>query len=460
MKSIEEAWAGVQETLRQMPDVSSTAYETWLAPIKARDIQEGYFVLFVDTLFQRGIILDCYTYKIEKAILKTMGLPLKVRIITGEDSSKAVMNMWKEETLPDRDPEDEPLPDANIPKYEYSFDNFIVGPSNQFAHAAAQSVAKTMLQDPEPLWNPLFIYGESGLGKTHLMYAICNELRRSGKDYNILYVQASVLINEIIEALRSAQPTLMAAVRNKYMAADMLLVDDVQFFTGKEETQMVFFQIFESLKSGNKQIILTSDRPPREIAALADRLRTRFEGGLLADIQPPELETRIAIVKRKAQLLGLDLSDDLAEYIATQLKTNVRQLEGVVRRIMANKLLAGEKPSLAATQSAVREIRSTAQPAPVTVDRIITEVSRTMNVSVDDIRSKKHSANISRARQVAIYVVREVVGSMSMDAIGQEFGGRDHSTVVYTLQKVDKMMESDEAFKGLVKDIIKNVSDT
>lgn len=226
---------------------------------------------------------------------------------------------------------------------------------------------------------------------------------------------------------------------------------------GKQSTQTEFFHTFEALKQADKQVVLTSDRPPKEIATLEERLRNRFEGGLMADIQPPDLETRIAIVRRKAQLLELDLSDDITEYIASQLKNNVRQLEGTVRRIMAHYLLVGEKPSMAVAQNAIRDIRSSVQPAPVTVERILSEVSRTMNVSVEDILSKKHSAPVSRARQVAMYVVHEVV-ELTMDAIGKEFGGRDHSTVVYTLQKVESQMQADDAYRGLIKDIIKNVS--
>ncbi len=450
MKSINEVWEGIQEALKAMPEISVTAYETWLSPLEPREIQDGNLVLYVETAFQKGIILDCYTTRLETAVMQVMGLPLKVRIISGEDDK-----------FPEPEPEDENdvhavinrrINEARIPEYEYSFENFIVGSSNQFAHAAAQAVAK----EPSSIYNPLFIHGGSGLGKTHLMYAICNEIRMRNPGFKIIYTKAETMTNEIIEAIRSGQT---AALREKYRKADMLLVDDIQFIAGKESTQTEFFHTFETLHQANKQIVLTSDRPPKEISSLEDRLRSRFEAGLLADIQPPDLETRIAIVKRKAQLLELNLSNEIAEYIASQLKTNVRQLEGVVRRIMANQLLAGEKPSLAVAQNAIRDIRSTALPAPVTVDKIMSEVSRTMNVTVDDLRGKKHSAGISRARQVAMYVIREVVGSMSMDAIGQEFGGRDHSTVVYTIQKVEKMMEADDSYKGLVKDIIKNVSD-
>lgn len=445
MKTMEEAWSAVQDALRSMPDISETAYNTWLAPIEPRGMQDGRMVLFVTTAFQKGILLECYIPRLEEALRRVFGVPMEVVITCNEDEVF----------------DDPKNPKATLAHdllhsraYEYSFENFIVGPSNQFAYAAAQAVAK----DPSCMYNPLFIHGDSGLGKTHLMYAICNEIRRREPNFEIVYTKAETMTNEIIEAIHSGQPARTTALRAKYRQADMLLVDDIQFIAGKESTQTEFFHTFEALYQNGKQIILTSDRPPKEISSLEERIRNRFEAGLLADIQPPDLETRIAIVKRKANLLDMDLSDDICEYIATQLKTNVRQLEGTVRRIFANQILIGEKPSLAAAQIAIRDVRSTAQPAPVTVDRILSEVSRTMNVSVEDIRSKKHSAPISRARQVAMYVVREVVSSLSMDAIGKEFGGRDHSTVVYTMQKVERQMETDDSYKGLIKDIIKNVS--
>lgn len=443
MKTMQEAWSAVQDTLRRMPDISETAYNTWLAPIEPRGMQDGKMSLYVQTAFQKGILLECYVDRLQEAFRQVTGLPLEIAILCEEDvaDESATTNGAAHDLQQSR-------------TYEYSFENFIVGPSNQFAHAAAQAVAK----DPSCMYNPLFIHGDSGLGKTHLMYAICNEIRRRQPHFEIVYTKAETMTNEIIEAIHSGQPARTMALRAKYRQADMLLVDDIQFIAGKESTQMEFFHTFEELYQNGKQIVLTSDRPPKEISSLAERIRNRFEAGLLADIQPPDLETRIAIVKRKANLLDMNLSDDVCEYIATQLKTNVRQLEGTVRRIFANQILVGEKPSIASAQIAIRDVRSTAQPAPVTVDRIMSEVSRTMNVSVEDIRSKKHSAPISRARQVAMYVVREVVSSMSMEAIGKEFGGRDHSTVVYTMQKVERQMEADSSYKGLIKDIIKNVS--
>ena len=263
------------------------------------------------------------------------------------------------------------------------------------------------------------------------------------------------MTNELIEAIKNGTT---AEFRTKYRQGDVLLVDDIQFISGKVSTQEEFFHTFDTLHSNSKQIVLTSDRPPREIATLEDRLRTRFEMGLLADIQPPDLETRIAIVKRKAQLLDFAVTDDIAEYLATQLKSNVRQLEGAVRRMQALCLIDGDHPSLIIAQTAIRDIRNDNQPVPITVERIINEVARTLSVTPEDIRSNKRSAPISQARQVAEYVVRNITG-LPMKAIGEEFGTRDHSTVVYALQKVEQRMNQDPSFKGLVQDIIKNISE-
>lgn len=270
----------------------------------------------------------------------------------------------------------------------------------------------------------------------------------------IIYTKGEYIANELIESIGTGTTS---EFRAKYRQVDVLLVDDIQFIAGKVSTQEEFFHTFDALHQANKQIVLTSDRPPKEIATLEERLRTRFEMGLLADIQPPDLETRIAIVKRKAQLLDLQISDSIAEYIASQLKNNVRQLEGAVKRMRAQYLLGGEQPSMLTAQNAIRDIKNDSQPVPVTVERIINEVARTFNVSPEDIRSSKRTAQISKARQVAIYVVRDITG-LPMKAIGNEFGTRDHSTVVYAIQKVESLMEKDSSYRGMIKDIIKNIS--
>ncbi|MCI8553647.1 MAG: chromosomal replication initiator protein DnaA [Clostridiales bacterium] len=449
METIKEAWSGILEYLHQLEDISEVAYKVWISCIEPHSIEDGEVVVYVHTNFQRKIISQHYADRLQEAFEQVLGIPLGLKILSGEDegTSSSTASAAGTEEFPDPGN----LFGQKSSDYEYSFENFIVGSSNKFAHAAAQAVASK----PAGYYNPLFIYGGSGLGKTHLLYAICNEIKRNQPDVKIIYTKGEYIANELIEAIGSGTTP---DFRAKYRQVDVLLVDDIQFIAGKTSTQEEFFHTFDALHQANKQIVLTSDRPPREISTLEERLRTRFEMGLLADIQPPDLETRIAIIKRKAQLLEISISDDIAEYIATQLKSNVRQLEGAVKNMRAQYLLEGEQPSLITAQNAIRDIRNDSQPVPVTVERIINEVARTMNVSPDDIRSTKRSAPISQARQVAAYVVRAIT-AMPMKSIGQEFGTRDHSTIVYAIQKVEARMEKDPSFKGMVSDIVKNISE-
>ncbi len=446
MESIKEAWSEILAYLKNQSDISQVAYNTWISCIEPCSIEENAVVVLVRTNFQRGIIEGQYADRIKTAVREVLGIPFDLKILSEEDEKE------KSNTKTDPDfPQAENFVDQNPVTSDYSFDNFVVGPSNKLAHAASQAVANKPARD----FNPLFIYSDSGLGKTHLMFAICNEIRRRDPSQKVLFTKAEFMTTELIEAIRNGST---AEFRAKYRHVDVLLIDDIQFISGKQSTQEEFFHTFDELHQAGKQIVLTSDRPPREIATLEERLRTRFEMGLMADIQPPDFETRIAIIKGKAQLLNMTISDDIVNYLATHLKKNVRQLEGAVRRIHAQCMLEGDTPTLLTAQAAIRDIKSDNQPVPITVERIITEVARTMSVTADDIRSNKHSATISAARQVAIYVVRNVT-SLPMKAIGEEFGGRDHSTVVYALQKVEKRMETDTTFNGMIKDIIKNISE-
>ena len=304
-------------------------------------------------------------------------------------------------------------------RYEFTFENFIKGPSNQFAFAAAQAVAA----NPSGAYNPLFIYGPSGLGKTHLLNAI--------------------------------KTATMEQFRQRYRKADVLLIDDIQFLAGKESTQEEFFHTFNTLHNDGRQIVIASDRPAKEIKSLEERLRTRFEWGLTADIQPPDFETRVAIVKRKAELLNLDLPNDVAEYIANHLKQNIRQLEGAVKKLNAYYLLEGIEPCIGVTTTAIKDTLNDSQPIPVTIEKILNEVARTYNVMPSDIRGKKRNANVSAARQMTMYIIREVTG-MSMEAIGQEFQ-RDHSTVVYSIKTMEENIKRDQHLKEMCSDIMKNV---
>ncbi|MBQ2755089.1 MAG: chromosomal replication initiator protein DnaA [Oscillospiraceae bacterium] len=422
-------------------EISPTIFNAWFVHIKPVGIDGEEIVLSVDSEVSYNVVHQPTFYSIiKKAFASVMGFEMKVRIDCEYPAENHQNNEAKKA---------QPAAD-NQGEYEYTFATYIVGSSNKFAHAASMAVAAK----PAGSYNPLFIHGNSGLGKTHLMYAIVNEISEKYPDLNICYIKGEDFTNELIEAIGN---DTRSEFRNKYRKADVLLVDDIQFIGGRESTQEEFFHTFNSLYEAKKQIVLASDRPPKEIRTLEDRLRTRFESGLIADIQPPDFETRIAIVRRKAELLGFDIPDDVAEYIASRLKTNIRQLEGVVKKLMAFRSLTGTAPSITIAQKTIRDILSDSQPVPITVEKIILEVSRNFNVSQDDIRSQKRVATVSVARQTAMYVIREIT-QMSMSSIGEEFSNRDHSTVVYAIQEVERKMEIDPSYRELIKDIIRNIN--
>lgn len=445
MESFREVFNLVSEYCKK--EISQVAHSLWIKDIEPVRMEGSTAYLSVRSEFKQNILREKYMDLLSRAFEEIMGFPVKIVVSSVEptkaQAEEAVVKLARctpeelEQTTAGGD-------------YEYTFNTFIVGPSNKFAHAASLAVAT----NPAGAYNPLFIYGGSGLGKTHLLYAICNEVLKASSTSNVIYVKGEDFTNDLIDSIRSETTK---DFHNKYRQADVLLVDDIQFIGGKESTQEEFFHTFNSLYESGRQIVLTSDRPPKEIKTLEDRLRTRFEWGLLADVQPPDFETRIAIIRRKAELLDIAIPDDVAEYIANKLKTNIRQLEGAVKKLKAYKLLAGTPPSILIAQNAIRDILNDHQPVPVTIERIISEVARTCNgVTPQDIRSTKRSANISSARQVSIYIVREIT-QMSMAAIGEEFGGRDHSTIVYAIQQVEKNMDVDPRYKELIEDIIKNV---
>ena len=446
MDSFEELFSMVKEYCKtQMTEV---AYKIWIKDIAPVSFDNDSVVLGVSSDFKKNIVTEKYKALLSKGFEQTLGFPVEVNIEVIDDDSQK-----QPEPVPEVQGVKNVSPLLDSGDYDYTFDTFIVGSSNKFAHAAALAVATHDTRN----YNPLFIHGDSGLGKTHLLFAIMNEVKNRKPDSFVVYVKGEQFTNELIAAIKN-QTT--PEFREKYRKADYLLVDDIQFIAGRDSTQEEFFHTFNTLYESGKQIVLTSDRPPKEIKTLEDRLRTRFEMGLMADIQPADFETRIAIIQRKAELLHMDMPLDVEEYIANNLKSNIRQLEGAVKNIKANSLIYENKPvTIFMAQNAIRDILNDSQPVPVTIGKIITEVARTFNVSEQDIKSNKRAANISRARQVAMYVIKDIT-QMSMAAIGDEFGGRDHSTVVYAISQTEKAMKTDSRLRETIEDITKNVKDS
>ena len=372
----------------QMAEPTYNLYIDGLEPISFED--SSHITLSVRNDFICKIVTDRYLGLLKEAFKTVLGFDVDITLVVPSTPPHEVVLAQQYEANP-------ASPQGN---YEFTFENFIKGPSNQFAFAAAQAVAA----NPSGAYNPLFIYGGSGLGKTHLLTAIQTEIKRTHPDFVIMYVTCEQFTND----------------------------------------------------DAHKQIVIASDRPAKEIKSLEERLRTRFEWGLTADVQPPDFETRVAIVKRKAELLHLDLPEDVAEFIANHLKNNIRQLEGAVKKLNAYYMLEGIQPVISVAQNAIKDILNETQPVPVTIEKIIGEVSRTFNVSPADIRGTKRNANVASARRVAIYILREVTG-MSMEEIGREFSGRDHSTIVYSLKTMERDMKNDQHLRETVSDIIKNV---
>lgn len=436
MESFNQAWELICDFCKAQ--ITEVAYKTWFSRLKpiSLDFEKGQAVIEAPNEFHRQTLLRCYGDLLNEAFQNVFGSKIEFSLTVPEEGIK------KEKT---------PSETVGVEE-ELTFENFVVGPSNRFAHAACQAVAS----QPAILYNPLFIYGNPGLGKTHLLNAVAKEFRKNFPNRTVVYIKGEDFTNELIESI--ARGT-MAHVREKYRTADLFLMDDIQFIAGKTATQEEFFHTFETLHEAKKQIILTSDRPPKEIATLEDRLKSRFESGLIADIQPPDFETRTVIVARKAQSLDLDIPDSVCEYIATKLKNNIRQLEGAVKKLQAFHLLEDKPINMATAQAAISDIMNNSQPTPVTVEKIINEVARTYgNVTPEDIRSQKRNSNISEARQISMYIVREIT-DLSMMEIGETFGGRDHSTVVYATRQVEKKIEKDPHTKAVVDDIIKNIRD-
>lgn len=448
MTSLSDIYKLVVDNCVTQYNLSETARDMWLNSLVPIKMEGSVMVLSADSDLKKNTFSALYQQLIEEQLQVVFGVPFKVEVKVindnnSTDSAQAAQNS--------ADHTAENSADSGIydKKVNYTFDNFIVGPSNNLAFAAAKAVSKKQ----HDKYNPLFIYGDSGLGKTHLLSAIQSEMQKNYPGINIIYITAETFTNEF---LHSIQANTVEVFDDKYRSADALLIDDIQFIAGKDQTEEKFFHIFNELYNQNKVIVLTSDRPAKEIKSISDRLRTRFSSGLIADVKPPEYETRLAIIQRKADLLHFNISDDVIDYIANKLKSNIRQIEGAVIKLNALATVSQVKPTINVAQTVIKDIVTDHQPIPVTVDKIISEVGKIYNIDPDEMRSQRRTASISQARKVAIYVIQDVTG-MPYEAIGQEFNGRDHSTVVYAIKSVKEEMERDSGFRSVVEDIIKNI---
>lgn len=444
MDNFDELWQSVLEYCKSR--VTETAFSLWLKPIEIGNFEKGVAHLHFSNSFKKNTVVGQYHELLTEAFNTVCGFNVEIvyscpeDFMTETEKNKQDLEDFKNET--------------------FTFDNFIVGNSNKFAYTAAKAIAA----DPGGIinkginyanYNPLFIYGNSGLGKTHLLNAISYEIKRNYPDMKVLYVKSEDFLNEFIGLLFDKE---VDTFREKYRNIDVFLVDDIQYIAGKESTEWEFFHTFNALVDNGKQVIVTSDRPPKDIKSIIDRLRNRFESGLLADIQPPEYETRCAIIKRKAELLNFKIDDNVISYIAERIKSNIRQLEGITNKLHAMCVFSEQEPTISLAQVAIKDVLNNVQPLPVTISRIVDEVSRTTGVSVEDIYSKKHNANVSDARKMCFYIIREVT-DMSYKAIGNEFG-KDHTTVIYNIQKIEEMIKTDSALSSNVNDIINNIKDS
>ncbi len=436
MQSVSDIWSMILDRLRA--DLSETTIKTWFDETTVVALEGSELILHCPNAFKRTNIQDRFLPNIEAGLKDIF-------------SSNMTVVLLDDEGLRRRESREEAKPASIMDSGEFTFETFVVGPSNHLACSAARAVADA----PGQHYNPLFIYGSSGLGKTHLLYAIAHVIRQKSPNARILYIKGDEFINDFIETVRSGRS--MNDFRIKYREADLMLVDDIQFVAGKVETQNEFFHTFNTLYESKRQIVLTSDRPPQEMTLLDDRLRTRFEWGLMADVQQPVLETRVAIVKNKAANLGLILDDSIANYIANKITSNVRQLEGTVHKIKAFHDLDMEIDQSTVDRAIQDMIRS--NEFTITPDNIIREVCRFFRVEEDQIRGPSRSRDILNARQIAMYLIRSMT-SISLDETGKLFGGRDHSTALNGITKVETRMKKDHTYAETVKAIITNINST
>ena len=437
INSIEDIWEVVCDECKKT--VSEFSFDCFFVKLKPVSMVGGEFTISCTDEYALEVIEKNYKDLLSKSVKTVMGLDFEINLIFEDDEEK----IKKAELFSDG---------LSFEDF-FTFQNFIVGSTNRFAHAASLAVA----DNPSFAYNPLVIYGPSGVGKTHLMLAIKNQIRKKYPLKKIEYVRSEEFTNQLIKALQDGKLGLGAIedFRNKYRNVDVLLIDDIHFIAGKESTQEEFFNTFNTLLQNNKQIVVTLDRPPREVRVLDDRIRSRFESGLLADISAPDFETRVGIIKNKAYHAQIELDEGIVYYIAENIKSNTRQLEGIVKKLQALIVIDKKIPTIFSVQSLIKDIINDTKPEPIKIDTIIAEVAKTYNVSEGDILSNRRTQDLVIARQVAMYISKQTT-DLSFKAIGEHFG-KDHTTVLYNVKRIEDFLRDKPYQKELVDDIINNL---
>ena len=432
MNSVNDVWQKVLNILSGQ--LTQTAMDTWFSDCTPAELDDCRLILCTTTEFKQDILQKRFADRIKAALYDLFSQEFEVLVVTEDELSE----------MPHKTG-DNPLPEMA----GYTFDHFIVGNSNRFAHAAASAVA----ENPGKTYNPLFIYGNSGLGKTHLLLAIGNAIHERWPDKTIVYIKGDEFTNQLVRAIKSGTTE---DFRNKYRSVDLFLVDDIQFIAGKQQTQNEFFHTFNSIYEAGNQIVITSDRPPLEMATLDDRLRTRFEWGLMADIQPPDLETRMAITRNKAAQLGLILSDEAVTYIAENITSNIRRLEGVIKKLTAYKEILNEVITIDSVKRAIRDVIIEGIYTP-TPEIIIRETARYFQLTEEDLRGQSRSKNTAMARQISMYLMRSLI-DLTLNEIGGQYEGRNHATVLSSIRKVEDLLKTDSKMQSIIRDITSNIN--
>lgn len=437
--NIHEIWNQTLSLIKT--ELTEVSFNTWLKTIKPLSIDNNKIILSVPNDFNKEILENRYMSLIANALHQVTSIKLEPSFIIEGEKVISSEQIEKQNGI-------QPL-DAPQLNQKYVFDEFVIGNSNRFAHAASLAVAES----PAKAYNPLFIYGGVGLGKTHLMHAIGHYVLSQNPAAKVVYVSSEKFTNELINSIKDDKNV---EFRNKYRNVDILLVDDIQFIAGKERTQEEFFHTFNALYENTKQIIVSSDRPPKEIPTLEDRLRSRFEWGLITDIQAPDFETRIAILRKKAETEGIIVPNEVFEFIAKKIKSNIRELEGALTRIVAYSSLTNREITVDLSSEALKDIISSSRPKQITVNLIKDVVSQYYNIRTEDFNSKRRTRSISFPRQIAMFLSRELT-DLSLPKIGEEFGGRDHTTVIHAYEKISKDIANDIDLSSKIEQIKKEI---